>query len=105
MFALNQEWCIFCLVNVETETWGKKYYKIRPPARSFDGGPLPASVDIDVIHVINAPRPSPSISAYCKQSKTGCWEGLGTRLVLVYCIIAFVWSCSSVSDIDDVSCI
>ena len=34
----------------------------------------------NVIHVIKWARPSPSAFAYCKQSKTGWWEGLGTRL-------------------------
>ena len=31
---------------------------------------------------ILSPRPSPYIFVYCKQSKTGRWEGLGTRLVI-----------------------
>ena len=59
--------------------------------RSFDGGPLPPSVylhvgiDTDVIHVIKWTRPSPSIFAYCKRSKTGRWEGLGTRLHDIHC--------------------
>ena len=30
--------------------------------------------------MINDTRPSPSIFAYCKRSKTGRWKGLGTRL-------------------------
>ena len=34
--------------------------------------------------MINVPRPSPSVFAYCKQSKTGRWEGLGTRLQDTY---------------------
>ena len=42
--------------------------------------PLSTYVDTDIVHVINAPRPPPSIFAYCKCSKTGQWEGLGTRL-------------------------
>ena len=33
-------------------------------------------VDTDVIHVIKYTRPSPSSFVYCKQSKTGWWEGL-----------------------------
>jgi len=33
-------------------------------------------------YVMKFPRPSPSIFAYCKQSKTGGVEGLGTRLGL-----------------------
>ena len=31
-------------------------------------------------HVMKFPRPSPSVFAYCKRSKTGGVEGLGTRL-------------------------
>ena len=50
--------------------------------RPFDQWSLPPSVDTDVIHVINDTRPSPSIFAYCKRSKTGRWEGLGTKLCL-----------------------
>ena len=34
--------------------------------------------------MINVPRPSPSVFGYCKQSKTGRWEGLGTRLQDTY---------------------
>ena len=33
-------------------------------------------------HVVRFTRPSPSVFAYCKRSKTGAGEGLGTRLVL-----------------------
>ena len=32
-------------------------------------------------HVVRFTRPSPSVFAYCKRSKTGAGEGLGTRLV------------------------
>ena len=31
-------------------------------------------------HVVRFTRPSPSVFAYCKRSKTGAGEGLGTRL-------------------------
>jgi len=31
-------------------------------------------------HVMKFPRPSPSVFAYCKRSKTGGVEGLGMRL-------------------------
>ena len=34
-----------------------------------------------VDHMVRNPRPSPSIFAYCKRSKTGGGEGLGTRLL------------------------
>ena len=37
--------------------------------RPFDQGPLPLSVDTDIIHVINDTRPSPSV--FAKRSKTG----------------------------------
>ena len=36
----------------------------------------------NIIQVIKWTRPSPSIFAHCKQSKTGRWEGLGKRLDL-----------------------
>ena len=32
-------------------------------------------------HMMKFPMPSPSIIAYCKRSKTGGIEGLGTRLL------------------------
>ena len=37
-------------------------------------------------------RPSPSVFAYCKRSKTGRWEGLGTRLCKAYvsCVLSFI---------------
>ena len=41
--------------------------------------PLSTKVDTDVIHMIKWTRPFPSVFAYCKRSKTGRWEGLGTR--------------------------
>jgi len=31
-------------------------------------------------HMMKFPRPSPSVFAYCKQSKTGGVEGLGMRI-------------------------
>ena len=34
----------------------------------------------NVVRVIKWTRPSPSIFACCKRSKTGRWEGLGVRL-------------------------
>ena len=58
-FVFNQERYAFHFANVRNSSaWGRNY-KIRPLARSFDGGPLPSSVDTDVIHVINDTRPSP----------------------------------------------
>ena len=38
-------------------------------------------------HVVRFTRPSPSVFAYCKRSKTGAGEGLGTRLSLSACIL------------------
>ena len=37
-------------------------------------------VSCAVDHVVRFARPSPSVFAYCKRSKTGAGEGLGTRL-------------------------
>ena len=37
-------------------------------------------------HVVRFTRPSPSVFAYCKQSKTGAGEGLGMRLVSIACL-------------------
>jgi len=36
-------------------------------------------------------RPSHSVFAYCKRSKTGQWEGLGTRLLPPYIHLASIW--------------
>ena len=78
-FVFNQEQYAFRFANVQNSSaWGRNY-KIRPLARSFNGDPTPSIYD-DIIHVINDTRPSPSVFAYCKQSKTGRWAGLGTRL-------------------------
>jgi len=38
------------------------------------------SVYLTSPHVTRSPRPSPSIFAYCKRSKTGGRNGLGMRL-------------------------
>ena len=49
------------------------------------GTPFPSVyVDTDVIHMIKYTRSSPSVFAYCKWSKTGRWEALGTKLTLAY---------------------
>ena len=34
-------------------------------------------------------RPSPSVFGYCKRSKTGAGEGLGTRLHLKGCLVTY----------------
>ena len=49
--------------------------------------PLSTQVDTDVIHVIKWTLPSPSVFAYCKESKTGQWEGLRMRLNLPTCTV------------------
>ena len=36
-------------------------------------------------HVVRFTRPSPSVFVYCKRSKTGAREGLGTRLFFLTC--------------------
>ena len=87
-FVLKQEWYTFCSVNIwnYSSAWGRNY-KIRPPARSLDGGHLPPSVYL-CRHWHHShdkcSRTSHSIFAYCKQSKTGRWEGLGTKLQDTY---------------------
>ena len=48
-----------------------------------DRAPPPSRLP-DVTHVTLSPRLSPSVFAYCKQSKTGGGNGLGTRLCLMY---------------------
>jgi len=40
-------------------------------------------------HVMKIPRPSPSISAYYNQSKTGGIEGLGMRLQFDLSVVEF----------------
>ena len=43
--------------------------------------------------MINDTRPFPSAFAYCKRSKTGRWEGLGTRLHnhLITFLVTYLW--------------
>ena len=43
--------------------------------------PLCQKVDTDIIQVMKATRPPPSVFAHCNQSKSGWWEGLGMRLM------------------------
>ena len=75
------------MLETPASTWGRNY-TIWSQVCSFDGGTLPpplsTKVDRDVIHVIKYIRPSHSIFAYCKQWKTGPWEGLGTRLRTIF---------------------
>ena len=47
---------------------------------SYNDRALPPSRLPDVMHVTLSPRPSPSVLAYCKQSKNGGGNDLGTRL-------------------------
>ena len=51
----------------------------RTTSRSFVGHCPPSRLP-DVTHVTLSPRPSPSVFAYCKRSKTGGTNGLGRRL-------------------------
>ena len=77
IFILNQEQYIFHFMNIQNSSaWGQKLQD-KASSSFFDGGPLPRSVYLGR-HWCT--RPSPSIFAYCRQSKTGRWEGLGTRL-------------------------
>ena len=48
------------------------------------GDPPTFCLHTNVIHMIKWMRPSPSIFAYYKLSKTGLWKGLGTRLRLIH---------------------
>ena len=74
----------FRFTNVQnSSTWGRNY-KIRPLARSFDGGPLPPSVYLGRHWHHSRDKwyqAFPLYFAYCKRSKTGRWEGLGMRLL------------------------
>ena len=38
----------------------------------------------DVMHVTLSPRPSPSVFSYCKRSKAGGGNSLGTRIASMY---------------------
>ena len=49
---------------------------------------LPSCIT-DIMHITLSPRPSSSIFAYCKRSKTGAENGLGMRLVY-HCYICVV---------------
>ena len=54
---------------------------------------------IHMIHMIKWTRPSPSVFAYCKWSKTGRWEGLWTRLFIIpapmACTVADIFQINS----------
>ena len=72
----------WCLLNVTVTSSWTRYYKTdinilcqAPPSIC-----LPSCLS-DVKDVTKSPRPSPFILAYCKQSKTGGGNGLGTRLL------------------------
>ena len=86
-FVLNKECYIFHFTNVRTRVLEQNLQRkglklvlsIGDPSR-----PLSTKVDTDVIHMIRWTRPSPSVFAYCKRSKTGWWEGLGMRLDICY---------------------
>ena len=71
-------WC--CLSNITVSSFWTRYYKkdfkILCPAPSHC---LPSCL-LDVMHVTLSARPSPSVFAYYKRSKTGGRNGLGTRL-------------------------
>ena len=47
-------------------------------------------IGVRTFHVIQRNKASPSVFAYCKQSKTGRQEGLGTRLDLLYLVGSLV---------------
>ena len=75
----------FCFVTVQnshtwrTDTLQKKASGLKP-VLSLRDSPLCLPKTLDVSRAIKWTRPSPSVFAYCKQSKTGWWEGLGMRL-------------------------
>ena len=48
----------------------------------------------DIMDMTLSPRPPPSIFAYCKRSKTGGRDGLGTRLGPGLCSLAWLQICS-----------
>ena len=65
--------CVFCSV-----IGGEKFFsrKLRPSS-----APVFDRLQYAADHVVRFTRLSGSIFAYCKQSKTGAGEGLGTRLL------------------------
>ena len=69
-WRMSQHYCGVALDPCTPPMWSR--YNLSPSWST--------KVDTDVIHVIKWTRPSPSVFVYCKQSKTGRWEGLGTRL-------------------------
>ena len=81
-FILNQEWHDFRFTKLS-----KLQDQVSSPF--FQWGTDPPFCH-DVIHVINAPRPSPSVFAYCKQSKTGWWEDLRMRLQDTYLLTLYI---------------
>ena len=72
-------------------------FKTQNACRNKYWGPLPPLFihlgRQNIIHMMKWTRPSLSVFAYCKQSKTGWWEGLGTRLDSEHCQFnSFVYS-------------
>jgi len=49
------------------------------------------SVYLTLPHVTTPPRPSPSVFAYCKRSKTGGGNSLGTRLSWHLSTLPAIW--------------
>ena len=75
-FLLHERFKLQCL--------GKKLHQ----AHSTHGGPLPPSVYLGRHWHHSCDKmdhTSLSVFAYCKRSKTGQWEGLGTRLKTITC--------------------
>ena len=60
----------------------------KPPSSFFWSETLPPSVYTDVIHMIKWAGLPPPFCAYCKWSKTGLWEGLGTKLMHIASFLA-----------------
>ena len=65
----NNELYWHCLLNVNSLKFLDKILQEGPRGSSL--GTAPLSRLPDVTHVTLSPRPSPSVFAYCKQSKTG----------------------------------
>ena len=86
----------FRFANIRNSSTLDRNCKIRPQARFLDPSPPLSTYTSrqNVIHMIKWTRPSASVFASCKRSKTGRWEGLGTRLYKQYTITKDLGSCT-----------
>ena len=89
----STEWGARCLSNA-VDSWMRQNitrrvsrHRVPPPPTPPPPPPLTSTLcqpDTCIVHMTKFPRPFPLNFAYCKRSKTGGGNGLGTRLVIEY---------------------